>query len=310
VSDAPAEVRRLADERAEARLRRDWEAADALRDRLRDLGWEPVDGPAGSSLRPALPSGAAGVEQAAGYARPEHLASLLAEPATLDASLVTILTDHPADLARLAAGLKAHPPAGSWELVVVANAPADAIPSEALAGLPATTLPTTARLGWADAANLGMRRTGGAVIVLLDGSVEPSGEFLAPLRAAFDDPSVGLAGPWGVTSADGRHFDEAGAGPVDAILGYCLAVRREPLAAVGGFDPRFRWYRNADLDLSFAIRDRGWRAVAIGPLPLERHEHRDWNALPDEERDRLSRRNFYRFLDHWGRRPDLLVRRG
>jgi hypothetical protein len=28
--------------------------------------------------------------------------------------------------------------------------------------------------------------------------------------------------------------------------------------------------------------------------------------VPDEERDRLSRRNFYRFLDRWRERPDLL----
>ena len=88
---------------------------------------------------------------------------------------------------------------------------------------------------------------------------------------------------------------------------YCLAVRREALRAVGGFDHRFRFYRNADLDLSFAVRDAGWRAVATGELPLHRHEHRGWASLPEAERDRLSQRNFYRFLEHWGDRPDLLL---
>ena len=307
VSEAPPDVRQLADERSAARERRDFAAADALRDRLRSLGWEPVDGPTGSSLRPILPSGA-GAD--AGDPGAEHLASLLDDPATLDVSLVTIVDEHVDDLARLAGGLSAHPPAASWELVVVSNAAAEQLPLEALEALPAVTLPTTARLGWADAANLGLRRTRGAILVLLDGSVEPAGDFLSPLLAAFDDPAVGIAGPWGVTSADARHFQEAGPGPVDAILGYCLALRREALAVVGGFDPRFRWYRNADLDLAFAIRDRGWRAVATGPLPLERHEHRGWSDLPEAERDRLSRRNFYRFLDHWGKRPDLLVGRG
>lgn len=300
MSEAPAEVRELADERSSARERRDFAAADALRDRLRSLGWEPVDGTTGSTLRPILPDADG---DAAG-------ASRLEEPATLDVSLVTLLTDHPDDLARLAAGLSSHPPRGTWELVVVANAPAEPPPAEPLAGLPAVTLPTRARLGWADAANLGLRRSRGAVIVLLDGSVEPTGDFVAPLLAAFDDPAVGLAGPWGVTSHDARHFTDAPPGPVDAVLGYCVALRREAFAAVGGFDPRFRWYRNADLDLSFAIRDHGWRAVATEPLPLARHEHRGWAELPDAERDRVSRRNFYRFLDHWGKRPDLLSGRG
>jgi GT2 family glycosyltransferase len=135
------------------------------------------------------------------------------------------------------------------------------------------------------------------------------GDFVGPLVTAFEDDTVGVAGGWGVTSADGRHFEEAPPGEVDAVEGYCLAIRREALRAVGGFDPRFRWYRNADLDLSFAVRDAGWRAVRTGALPLVRHEHRGWADLPEAERDRLSKRNFYRFLEHWGDRPDLLLRR-
>jgi len=143
--------------------------------------------------------------------------------------------------------------------------------------------------------------------VLLDTSVEPKGDFLGPLVAAFDDPSVGIAGPWGVTSTNGRQFDEAPPGEVDAIEAYCLAVRRDALRAVGGIDRRFRFYRNADLDFSFAVRDAGWRAIRTEPLQLVRHQHRGWTSLPDDERDRLSRRNFYRFLDRWGARGDLLM---
>jgi GT2 family glycosyltransferase len=298
---APPEVRRLAEERSAARARRDFTEADALRDRLRALGWEPVDSASGSTLRAVLPPG---------HADAPHLESLLDQTATLDASLVTLVDEDPDDLARLVDGLVAHPPSPAWDLVVVANAPPEPLPGDALRDLPGSILAATARLGWADAANLGLRRTRGGVLVLLDGSVEPTGEFLGPLVAAFDDPTVGVAGPWGVTSPDARRFADAVPGEVDAVLGYCLAVRREALAAVGGFDRRFRWYRNADLDLSFAIRDRGWRAVATGELPLRRHEHRGWASLPDAERDRLSKRNFYRFLDRWGGRRDLLLRPG
>ena len=107
--------------------------------------------------------------------------------------------------------------------------------------------------------------------------------------------------------ATAGEFVEAPPGEVDAVEGYCLAIRREALRAVGGIDRRFRFYRNADLDLSFAVRDAGWKAVRTEPLPLVRHEHRGWTSLPDEERDRLSKRNFYRFLDHWGDRRDLLL---
>ena len=218
--------------------------------------------------------------------------------------------DHPDDLRRALTGLAAHPPDLAWELVVVANAPAFDLDPILDAALPTgpVVLRTAERLGWADARTLGMRRSRGEVTVLLDTSCEPTGDFLSPLLAAFEDPGVGIAGGWGVTSGDGRSFTEAEPGEVDAIEGYCLAVRREALRAVGGFDRRFRFYRNADLDFSFAIRDAGWRAVRTGPLPLVRHEHRGWTSVSEGERDRLSKRNFYRFLDHWGDRADLLLR--
>ena len=190
---------------------------------------------------------------------------------------------------------------------MVANAPEadidDPLPDETI------VLRTSQRLGWADARNLGLRRSRGEITVLLDTSLEPIGDFVQPLMAAFDDPTVGVAGGWGVTSGDGREFEDAPPGEVDAIEGYCLAVRRDALRAVEGFDRRFRFYRNADLDFSFAVRDAGWRAIRTDPLPLTRHEHRGYASLPDAERDRLSKRNFYRFLEHWGDRRDLLLNR-
>lgn len=302
----PDDVRRMLDERSSARAARDWERADELRDSIAALGWEVQDGPGGSSARPLLPPVAAPT----GYADRDDLASLLDEPPTVAVSLQVVAEDHPDDLRRTLRGFAAHPPDLAWELVVVANAPGLDLDPILDVGLPTgpVVLRTAEQLGWADARTLGLRRSRGEVTVLLDTSCEPTGDFLAPLLAAFEDPSVGIAGGWGVTSGDGRSFEEAEPGEVDAVEGYCLAVRRDALRAVGGFDRRFRFYRNADLDFSFAVRAAGWRAVRTGPLPLVRHEHRGWTSVSDVERDRLSRRNFYRFLEHWGDRADLLLR--
>lgn len=303
----PDEVRRLLAERSAARETRDFERADTLRARIAALGWEVEDRAGGSSARPTLPA----AEAPTGYARPEDLASLLARPPEVAASVQLVAEDTGDDLGRALAGLAAHPPSVSWELVVVANAPSFRLePVLARAGgVQPVVVATSERLGWADARSLGMRRSLGEVTVLLDASLEPVGDFLPPLLAAFEDPSVGIAGGWGVTSADGRHFDEAPPGEVDAVEGYCLAIGRDALRAVPAFDRRFRFYRNADLDFSFAVRAAGWRAVRTDPLPLTRHEHRGWSSLPEAERDRLSRRNFYRFLKHWGDRTDLLLGR-
>lgn len=305
-AEPPEEVRRLVGERAEAREARDWARADALRERIGALGWEVEDAIGGSTARPLLPR----EPTATGYADPADLAARLDEAATVAASLHVLAEDHPDDLRRLLVGLRSYPPSVAWELVVVANAPSFEL-DDVMASAPpeAVLIRTTNRLGWADARTLGLRRSLGEMTVVLDSSVEPTGDFIGPLLAAFDDASVGMAGPWGVVSETGRQFEAGTPGEVDAIEAYCLAVRREALRGVGGFERRFRYYRHADLDLSFAIRDAGWRAVQTEPLPLLRHEHRGWSAYPDAERDRLSRRNFYRFLDRWGDRPDLLVAR-
>jgi GT2 family glycosyltransferase len=299
-TDPPDDVRRLLERRSAARAARDWAEADTLRHELAALGWEVQDGPSGSTARPILAS----APEAA--VAPDRMD----EPAAVPLGIVVVAEDHPDDLVRLLRGLGDHPPAVSWELIVVANAPSfdlDEVLADVRGSVITEVLRSTERLGWADARTLGMRASRGEVILLVDTSLEATGDLAGPIVAAFEDPSIGLAGGWGVRSRDGREFVEAPAGQVDAIEAYCLAVRREALRAVGGFDRRFRFYRNADLDFSFAVRDAGWRAIATEPLPALRHEHRGWTSVPADERDRLSKRNFYRFLDRWRGRTDLLL---
>jgi cysteinyl-tRNA synthetase len=128
---------------------------------------------------------------------------------------------------------------------------------------------------------------------------------------------------------------EADQGPeVDAVEGYLLAVPRA-LAARVAVDARDRYYRNADLDYSFAVRDlgysihRGTRRGSSGPLrssdrgtpsgfpgplrayrvdvPARRHRHRAFHETDPSERDRASRKNYDRFLARWKSRTDLLT---
>jgi hypothetical protein len=44
-------------------------------------------------------------------------------------------------------------------------------------------------------------------------------------------------------------------------------------------------------------------------LPVVRHDHRGYAELPEAERERLSKRNFYRIIDRFGWRRDLLTGR-
>ena len=165
-------------------------------------------------------------------------------------------------------------------------------------------------LGFGAAVNAGIEAAAGQVCVLFDQSTEITGDAIAPLVSALADPDVVVAGPFGLRAKDAtvKEFAESAGPDVDAVEGYCMGFRRADALAAGGMDPKFRFYRIADIDLSFRLRDHGGRAVAIPDLPVVKHEHRIWEATPPAERDRLSKRNFYRFLDRWRSRVDLVSR--
>ena len=101
---------------------------------------------------------------------------------------------------------------------------------------------------------------------------------------------------------------------VDAIEGYALAFRRSDYVSRGPLDEHFVFYRNLDIWWSLVLRDEGEgstprRAVSV-EVPAVRHDHRGWSSLPDDERDRQSKRNFYRIIGRFGSRRDLLVGKG
>ena len=163
-------------------------------------------------------------------------------------------------------------------------------------------------LGFGAAVDAGIEAAAGEVVVLFDTSVELNGDAVTALVAALSDPAVVLAGPFGLRAKGTmKEFEESEGPDVDAIEGYCMAFRRSDALAAGGFDPKFRFYRMADVEFSFRMREHGGRAVVLNGLPVVRHEHRLWESTEPHERDRLSRRNTYRFLDRWREREDLLV---
>jgi cysteinyl-tRNA synthetase len=304
----PEDVLSAAHERAVARAARDWAEADRLRGAIEAAGWKIVDRGTDFALEPAHPPTVeeAGVVR---YGTSTAVPSRLEEPAVGVATIVLVATDWPDDLARALRGLGRHAPQGT-SVVVVADAPSPAVESALpTGGESMEVIRTSERLGTGAAWNVGIRRAAGPVVVIMDTSVEPTGDVVTPLVAALEDPMVAVAGGFGVRSADLRVFEEARPGDVTAIEGYAIAFRRADAADRGPIDEHFRFYRNLDLWWSLVLRDEGEgrrprRAVAV-EIPAMRHEHRGWTSLPDTERERLSKRNFYRILDRFRARDDL-----
>jgi cysteinyl-tRNA synthetase len=323
MSSAPDEVRAWAQARSEARGARQWAEADRLRAAIEAAGWRVIDQGTRFSLEPAHAPDIV-EEGRIRYGASDAVPSRLDEPATGIISVILVATDRSADLARTLAALRGHAPPGT-AVVIVADRPDPAQEAalldpagpaaEPVAGASVEIVWTSERLGRAGALNAGLRRATAPLVLLLDTSIELTGDLLGPLAAVFDDPLVAVAGPWGLVSDDLRHFDRAEPGDVDAIDGAALAFRRADLLDRGRLDERFVLGLNLDIWWSLVLRDGGEagparRAVAIGAAAVLRHEVEPDTSVDPAERDRLAKRSFYRVLDRFGARRDLLLSGG
>lgn len=296
MSDVPPDVERLLSERDAARAAKDFARADELRDEIATLGYDVRDAPGGAT-----------VERRAAFQRvdPASIESVLDKPAILTFSLHLLYEGYREDVERFLAGLATHDAGHDYEVVLVDNASDDAEWLESLASEHVRVLHLDRELGYAQARNAGLKVGRGRIVVLVDLSVEPTGDILTPLAGAFEDPSVGVAGPWGIVSQDMREFTESAGPDVDAVEGYFLATRRE-LLAKELLHEKFRWYRHADIDLSFQLRAQGTRAVVV-PIPAAKHTHRGWTSVDEAERAKRSKRNWNIFFDRWKHAHDMLL---
>lgn len=301
MTDIPEEVLELAKHREAARAARDFATADELRERITIAGFDVMDTPAGTQVVPREePSLKA---EPTTYRSSEEVPSLLSEPPAFEATVEWLAQGWPEDIVRGMESFRRYSGGRSIQQVVVDLTERGPWPD-------ATELiRVDPELGWAAARNAGLRRASGEMVVIVDGSVEAEGDVLGPLAGALANPAVGITGPFGIVTDDLREFRDSPGPDVDAVEGYVLAFRRQLLEKGLRFDERFKFYRTADIELSFQVKAMGLRAT-VTPVPIRKHEHRMWANTPEDERARLSKRNFYRFLDKWRGRTDLLVAGG
>ena len=223
--------------------------------------------------------------------------------------MLTILHGWPEDARRWLESVLRHHASQDLEVLLVVNS-GDPLLARwaASAGSERVRVLTLEPGGFGTAVNAGLDAAAGEVVIVFDPGTEATGDLATPLLEMLERPGVGIAAASGVRGTGTvRHFHDHPGPEVDAVEGYCMAFRRADALAVGGYDEKFRFYRIADFEFSFRIRSTGKRAMVVAGLPLRKHAHRLWEAESEAERERLSKKNFYRFLDRWGKRTDLLV---
>jgi cysteinyl-tRNA synthetase len=295
-------------ERHAYRQQKQYEEADVARGQLRALGYEVRDARARSEAR-LLP---AWTKEETSISSSRDVGSLLQEPPEFDFTISIVARQGCSELERCLTSIRTSLGSTRAEVIVVDNGFEDdcgsVIDGIACADERLRVFHADHFLGSAAARNVSLRQARGRYVLFIDTSVEVNGDIFSGLSEHLADATVGIVGRWGVVTNDIRSFSESTtSGDVHAVEGYLMAFRREVLREAGFLDEKYRFYRHLDLDFSFAVRNRGYRAVIDIGLPAVRHEHIDWSLTPEDERERLSKRNFYRFLHKWGERTDLLV---
>jgi len=164
-------------------------------------------------------------------------------------------------------------------------------------------------VGFAAGRNATLRASRGRYVMLVDTSIEVIGNIWEPLEAVLSDLQVGVVGPYGLVTTDLREFYEANGPEVDAIEGYLMAFRRALLPEIGWNDEKFRFYRLMDIHLSFFFKTSGYRVLALPRVAalLQKHLHREWYSLSEEEQAAKSKKNYDIFRARWHHGQSLLV---
>ena len=313
----PREVSAALAERAVARAAGDYGRADLLREDILALGFDIRDSGAGSCV---LPRGFGDqVQLLTGSHQAPHR---LEETDRYVWSVNLIARNNCEDLKRCLGSIARYAGECSLEIIVIDNGSTDetlgflqnlARDPQLLTAdgraLPVEVLFADHNLGFAGGRNATLRASTGRNVVLLDTSIELVDDIWTPLGQALDDPTIGVAGPYGLVTTDLREFIEAPGPDVDAIEGYLLAFRRELLPQIGLIDEKFRFYRLADIYWSFFFKAAGLRAVALQAVAvrLRKHPHREWYSLAPEEQQTKSKKNYDLFRDRWHHGESLLV---
>jgi GT2 family glycosyltransferase len=166
---------------------------------------------------------------------------------------------------------------------------------------------STENRGLSAARNTGLEAASGEVVAYVDDDAFPDPRWLDYVALALRDGThAGVGGPNLPVPGDGlvaESVANAPGGPVHVLLsdtvaehipGCNMAFRRDRLAAIGGFDPRFR-VAGDDVDVCWRLQEQGWTLGFHAAAVVWHHR-------------RGSVRRFWRQQRGYGRAESLLER--
>jgi hypothetical protein len=301
------EVEGLAQQRLAARAEKNFELSDQLRDRIKDLGWIIKDIPDGYDLTAAPP-----FHQ---YQSVTELVDTAARTVTGRTVILVIIDGWPEDTRLCLSELASHLPADSAVIALDCgnvDSAGDVVHelSKSHSNIFEFHLvKSLAEVGWASAVAAGIALADSEFFAVMDVSTIWEGDSLTPLLAVFDDSNVALTGWRGVNvnvADQWRSFTDAEPGNVDAVLGYYMLMRTEVAREIMP-NPQAKFYRNADMEWSLAIRAAGHQVVIPEVvLPVRQDRHHGYHDSDPRYRDKQSKKTYDRILQAYRGQDHIL----
>ena len=282
----------LAQERLDARAAKDFAKADLIRDQIAAMGFEVIDVAGGFEFRAK--------ERFPRYASTRDIKAIKVNG---DIAIAMIIDGFTADAAETVRTIKAHTDTPVIALVTVD--PAELIDE---IDLQFQIIVITENFGWGENANALLKNVSSKHLVIMDPSTRFTGDAIAPVIAELNKgefSAVGWRGGLVNTEDEWRSVDDKGAGEVDVLFSYFLALNSEDAANAGGFNNRAIYYRNADIEFSLRLRQSNGRLLQID-LPLEQARHHGYYDTEESFREVQSKKNYDRILERFRGKSAIL----
>ena len=166
------------------------------------------------------------------------------------------------------------------------------------------------KLGWGHSVNHFLNSVTEKYVVIMDPSTNFTGDAIAPVVAKLDEGYNGVGWRGGLVNVEDewRSVDDRGEGDVDVLFSYFFAMDREFALKAGGANPSATYYRNADIEMSLAIRAAGGKLFQMD-LPLIQGRHHGYHDVEPDYREKKSKENYNRILEKYRGRTDILSAR-
>ena len=290
---APENLHELGRARQTARADKNFALADQLRDQIAQAGYEIVDVVGGFELHEkSLVQVITDIQKLKNLPKSDR-----------SITVAIVVNGFHEDAVTSVNSIKAH---SSAEILVLATQPAEDLSSIVDSHTHVIQLENDP--GWGECANAALRIISTPFAVIMDPSTTFTGDAISPVLQELqkkDFAAVGWRGGLINIEDQWRSVDDKGAGEVDVLFSYFLAVDKDAALQAGGFNARAIYYRNADIEFSLRLKHASGHLLQMD-LPLEQGRHHGYYDTEESFRDAQSKKNYDRILERFRGKEAIL----